>query len=236
MWTRYELKIRAKEVFKGDYWNYVLVTLLLGLLMGSSILSLEIETNIYDYSTYYQLHFFGLILFKFTGKIVIVIFIILLLLRIFFVNVIQVGGCKFFINGSLEKGKIEDLFFGFQKNYKNILYVQFMTQLKIFLWSLLFIIPGIIKSYEYAMVPYLLADNSDMDKDEILNLSRRMIEGNKWDFFVLELSFIGWILLAVSTFNIVGILYVDPYIEATHAQFYLKIKSLNNKVMNENVI
>ena len=111
-----------------------------------------------------------------------------------------------------------------------------MTQLKIFLWSLLFIIPGIIKSYEYAMVPYLLADNSDMDKDEILNLSRRMMEGNKWDFFVLELSFIGWILLAVSTFNIVGILYVDPYIEATHAQFYLKIKSLNNKVMNENVI
>ncbi len=151
-------------------------------------------------------------------------------------SIIKVGYAKFNLNlADRIEGSLKNLFAYFSF-WKTTAAARFLQSIYVLLWSLLFIIPGIIKSYEYAMVPYLLADNSDMDKDEILNLSRRMMEGNKWDFFVLELSFIGWILLAVSTFNIVGILYVDPYIEATHAQFYLKIKSLNNKVMNENVI
>lgn len=93
--------------------------------------------------------------------------------------------------------------------------------------SLLFIIPGIIKSYEYRMVAYILADQPELTRKEAFELSRKMMNGNKWNAFVLDLSFIGWGFLTAITFGILGIFYVNPYIQHTNAALYLKLKEVN---------
>lgn len=104
----------------------------------------------------------------------------------------------------------------------------FMKDLFIFLWTLLFIIPGIIKRYEYMMIPYLLAENPDMSRQDAFAESKRMMDGNKMDAFLLDLSFIGWFILGAITFNIVNILYTTPYMELAHAELYHTLKNQNN--------
>ena len=89
-------------------------------------------------------------------------------------------------------------------------------------------IPGIIKGYEYMMIPYLLAENPDMSRQDAFAESKRMMDGNKMDAFVLDLSFIGWFILGAITFNIVNILYTTPYMELAHAELYHTLKNQNN--------
>ena len=95
-----------------------------------------------------------------------------------------------------------------------------MTMIFTVLWSLLFIIPGIVKAYEYMMIPYLLADNPQMTKEQAFAESKRMMQGQKWKAFVLDLSFIGWYILSGLTLGILAIFYVSPYVNATHAALY----------------
>lgn len=98
-----------------------------------------------------------------------------------------------------------------------------LVSLYTFLWSLLFIIPGIIKSYSYAMTPYILLDRPELSPTEAIKESEKMMNGHKMDLFILDLSFIGWILLSMLTCGIL-ILYVEPYMMATKAAFYLELK------------
>lgn len=92
------------------------------------------------------------------------------------------------------------------------------------LWSLLLVVPGIIKSLSYSMAPYILAENDYyMTPSDAIKESMRIMEGHKLDLFVLELSFIGWWLLTAMTCGILGI-YVFPYYQATKANFYNEIK------------
>ena len=95
--------------------------------------------------------------------------------------------------------------------------------LKTLLWLFLFIVPGIIKAYEYSMIPYLLAENPNLSADEAFYLSKQMTTGQKADLFVLDLSFIGWIILGLICCGI-GILFVLPYPQATRAEVYLNLK------------
>ena len=95
--------------------------------------------------------------------------------------------------------------------------------LKILLWLFLFIVPGFIKAYEYSMIPYLLAENPNLSADEAFSLSKQMTTGQKMDLFVLDLSFLGWIILGLICCGI-GILFVLPYPEATNAEVYLILK------------
>ena len=88
------------------------------------------------------------------------------------------------------------------------------------------LIPGIIKSYEYRMIPYILGETPNIPKEEAFALSRAMMTGNKWKAFVLDLSFLGWYILSGLTFGILGIFYVNPYVEQTSAALYQKLKSL----------
>jgi len=93
----------------------------------------------------------------------------------------------------------------------------------IFLWSLLFVIPGIIAMYRYAMVPYLIAEFPDLSVSEAMEESARLMNGNKMRLFSLQFSFIGWVLLAViATFGI-GMLWVTPYMHAADAAFYMEV-------------
>lgn len=106
----------------------------------------------------------------------------------------------------------------------NSILLYILTAVYTTLWSLLFIIPGIIKALSYAMAPYILAENEYyMTPQDAIKESMRIMEGHKMDLFILELSFIGWILLTSITFGIAGI-YVFPYYNATMTNFYNEIK------------
>ncbi|MFA5528052.1 MAG: DUF975 family protein [Peptostreptococcales bacterium] len=98
-----------------------------------------------------------------------------------------------------------------------------LTSMFIFLWSLLLVIPGIIKSYSYSQTLYILAENPDMKIMDAIYESRRMMNGAKGKLFILHLSFIGWFLLSVITFG-VGFLWLIPYFSVSMAAFYLYIK------------
>ena len=92
------------------------------------------------------------------------------------------------------------------------------------LWTLLFIIPGIIKGLAYAMTPFILNDNPNLQNNEAIELSMAMMDGHKWDLFCLQLSFIGWAILCMFTFGI-GYLWLIPYIYTSYAAFYEDVKA-----------
>lgn len=110
----------------------------------------------------------------------------------------------------------------------NVVKIMFCRGLFTLLWSLLFIIPGIIKAYEYRMIPYLLAENPDMDMSEAFARSKEMMMGNKWEAFVLDLSFIGWYFLSAFTCGILSIFYVKPYVQLTNTELYVALCTAPN--------
>ena len=116
----------------------------------------------------------------------------------------------------------KDAFSGFD-DFWSAFKVNFLVGLFTFLWSLLFVIPGIIKSISYSMALYILAENKGKPALECINASKAMTEGHKMELFVLDLSFIGWMLLTVITFGIAGI-WTIPYINATMANAYYGLK------------
>lgn len=118
--------------------------------------------------------------------------------------------------------EVKDIFKGF-KNYVPCISVGFFVSLFTFLWSLLFVIPGIVKSYSYAMSMYILADNPEKSRKECMSESMQMMDGHKMDLFVLDLSFIGWYLLGAITFGI-ALIWIIPYVNATQVNFYNSIK------------
>lgn len=199
MWTRAELKGRAKAGLKQYYWYGVLMVLAQGAIAGGASLVASV--------------------------IPLVNFVAGPVVSLFVVNVLTVGFYNYFIQ-STETGRnagIDALFSGFKGNYMNVVATMFFKGLFQFLWSLLFVIPGIIKSYEYCMVPYLAAEFPDKDRKELFAMSKQMMDGNKFDTFILGLSFIGWILLGLLPCGL-GLLFVIPYIQATMAELYLQLK------------
>ena len=133
---------------------------------------------------------------------------------------VWVGYSKFnldLIEGS-ESKNIGTLFSGF-KILKTAFLAKLLQNLYVFLWSLLFIIPGIVASYKYAMTGYILAENPNMSAKEALEQSKRIMDGNKLRLFSLDMSFIGWHLLCILSLG-VGYVWLAPYIEASHAAFY----------------
>ena len=110
------------------------------------------------------------------------------------------------------------------KSYGRYLGTSLLTALFVFLWCLLLIIPGIIKSYSYAMTPFIMVDHPELDADDCIHESRMMMKGYKWKLFCMDLSFLGWAILCLFTLGI-GFLWLQPYIEASHAKFYEELKA-----------
>lgn len=122
------------------------------------------------------------------------VMIVSALLGIFLFNPLEVGGCRFFMENSEYQPTVGRLGFAFQKGmYGKTVLTLFLRKLFIALWSLLLIVPGIVKAYEYRMVPYLLADDPNMTRQDAFRLSKELMYGQKWNTFVLDLSFLGWV-------------------------------------------
>ena len=118
--------------------------------------------------------------------------------------------------------KIEQLFDGF-KDYSRVVLTGLLQGIYIFLWTLLLIVPGIIKSLSYSQTNYILKDYPELKNNAAIELSMAMMKGHKFDYFCLILSFIGWILLGILTLGI-GLLWVSPYIATASAHFYEDVK------------
>ena len=128
---------------------------------------------------------------------------------------------------------LNDFINTFKVKYSRALPVMGLTFVYIFLWTLLLIIPGIIKSYSYALTVYISEDNPDLTPEECINKSIEMMNGNKWKLFLLDLSFIGWLFLSILTLGI-ALLWFRPYLETARIYFYEDLKSsLETKAIEE---
>ncbi len=227
MWTRQELKENGKFCFRRNYWSYVAVSILLSLFVASgsvasgaaSSSTTEEAGNAASSSESYAEAIAedpAILLPALIIGIVIGVLIWILLS-----TVLEVGGRRFFILNRTEKAPIRTFFSVFRcGHYGNVVKCMALRDIYLTLWTLLFIVPGIVKRYEYMMIPYILADNPGMDRKEAFEISKRMMYGEKWQTFVLEWSFIGWNILSILTCGLVGIFWVDPYRNATFAELY----------------
>lgn len=252
MWIRSELKERGKINFKRFYWKSVLVcfiTLLLGGGINSSVGNNTYNSTIndnYSYEENYGDEYFddeyydeGFIsnifegtesffsdgfFFMFTG-IAIVFAILAFIIKLLIVYPLEIGKNNFFMGIRENEKTLDSLIFIYKSGkLKDTIITMFMKGLFQFLWSLLLVIPGIIKSYEYRMIPYILSENPKVSRQRAFEISKLMMNGNKWDTFVLDLSFIGWEILSAITFGILGIFYVNPYVQGTNAELYAYLR------------
>ena len=148
----------------------------------------------------------------------------ILLAVVYFVlgSVIEAGYARFNMNlVDRTDAKIESLFTYFY-NWKTTAATRVLKTLYCFFWSLLFIIPGIIASYSYAMTGYILADHPELTAGEAIERSKEMMSGNRFRLFCLHLSFIGWAILCAFTMGI-GNLWLTPYRQASVAAFYREV-------------
>ncbi len=155
------------------------------------------------------------------------LFIVLIcgLIRILVINPLEVGCRSFFVRNAEAPAALGELGRGFSP-YGRSVGTMFLRGLFQFLWSLLFVIPGIIKHYSYRMVPYILADQPELSGTAAITRSREMMNGQKWNAFVLDLSFLGWHILSALTLGILGVFYVNPYQAATNAELYHELKAM----------
>ncbi len=260
MWSRKELKRKAKRVLTVNYWRMVLVAFIMALITGgvatgtykfsnkdigfkgvsdnkqsdeikwqefkddlqaaSDAVEEAVETRLEDEETVAALVVF-LIIFLVA---LLIGFVVAAGISIFLKNPLVVGANGFFISNADGEGELSNLGLAFRSNYKQIVLGMFLKGAFSFLWSLLLIVPGIIKAYEYRMIPYILADNPEIKQRDAFELSKKMMYGNKWRAFVLDLSFIGWQFLNLITIGILGIFYVNPFKMQTDANLYLALK------------
>jgi len=115
------------------------------------------------------------------------------------------------------------LFDGFSQ-YVRITLAELLKGIYVLLWLFLFIIPGFVKSYSYAMTEFILKDNPEISGEDAICLSMKMMQGHKMQLFLLDLSMIGWLILSFLTLGI-GFLFLVPYNYSAHAHFYEDLKA-----------
>ncbi|RAP44055.1 MAG: hypothetical protein BZ136_09150 [Methanosphaera sp. rholeuAM74] len=150
--------------------------------------------------------------------------VISMAIRSFILHPMEVS-CQSFYREDIERpAPLDCLLEALSSDYFNIVKVQFLKWLFTTLWGMLLIVPGIVKSYEYRLVPYILSEDPHIDAQEALAMSREMMEGEKLRAFVLDLTFLGWSMLSLFTFGLAMPCFVTPYHELTFAGFYRLMK------------
>ena len=222
-----ELRARAWESLKGKYWMAFAVILVTGLIgsVGNAFVSfgqnLSEVLGMVDPAEMDSTMAIGALVLN---GVVIISSIIGALFSIFVTNAITVGVSNYFILNTDSKPAFKDAFSGFKVKYGRNIGTLLLAGIKTVLWTLLFIIPGIIKSFEYAIIPYILADDAEISSKDAFKKAKQMMKGNKWRLFKLEFSFIGWAILCVFTFGI-GAFFLIPYVNAATAEFYVELKN-----------
>ena len=220
MWNRAELKMRGNMAFKKNYVSAVVVALLMGIfgtVSGESSARRVSENSDIDSGNLFNV---GMITGLLAG-IATVVILIVLVAKVFVGNLLKMGGYRFFILNQTAQPGIGTLLDGFRSgHYVNIVLTMFLRDLFTTLWSLLLVVPGIVKHYEYLMVPYIIAENPAMDYKEAFQISKQMMDGEKMEAFIMDLSFLGWYLLSAVTCGLLAIFYVNPYVQASFAEMY----------------
>lgn len=191
--NRAELKSRAKAQIKGKIGVLFLITLIIGAISGAA----------------------GALLGKIPGGSLVASIIIT---PAFALSLMRV----YLLVSQDAKPEIKDAFCGFD-DFWSAFKVTFLVGLYTFLWSLLLVIPGIVKSYSYSMSLYILAENKGKSAKECIQESIEMTNGHKMELFVLSLSFIGWVLLGAITLGIAYI-WIAPYMQVTYTNAYHSLK------------
>lgn len=222
MWNIQEMKERGKAAFKSNYWPCFFVALLMGLFTGGVAASSRTAGSTEKLQQLIQSGDKTMLIVFFSTFMI--ASAILVVFKIFVVNPIEVGGAAFFAeNTEAGPAPFKTIGKGFQ-NYGHTFAVLFMRDLYLVLWMLLFIVPAFIKMYSYRMVPYILAEHPELSATEVITRSREMMNGNKWQAFKMDLSFLGWILLGILTLGLVNIFWTAPYMESAQAALYLKLR------------
>ncbi|WP_164716263.1 DUF975 family protein [Paenibacillus whitsoniae] len=239
-WSRGELKSRAKDTLRTSYWKGFLVSLLLAVVSGSlpscnwrsnhgatgggSGGSSSFTWNMDGFPDVFN--GFGAVIVGILLVVIVIAVLAGIALEIFVLSPLKAGSYHYFKRASQEDVDMGYVGYGFKKgNYLGIVAGMFWRGWLNFWWFVLFIIPGIVKSYSYAMVPYILTDNPGIGRKRAIQLSREMMHGQKWRTFVLDLSFIGWFLLGAIALG-VGVLFVLPYYNSTRAELYLALRQM----------
>ena len=220
MWNRAELKMRGNMAFKKNYVSVVVVALLMGIF--GTVSGESSARRVSENSDIYSGNLFnvGMITGLLAG-ITTVVILIVLVAKVFVGNLLKMGGYRFFILNQTAQPGIGTLLDGFRSgHYVNIVLTMFLRDLFTALWSLLLVVPGIVKHYEYLMVPYIIAENPAMDYKEAFQISKQMMDGEKMEAFIMDLSFLGWYLLSAVTCGLLAIFYVNPYVQASFAEMY----------------
>ena len=206
--------------FKKNYVSAVVVALLMGIF--GTVSGESSARRVSENSDIYSGNLFnvGMITGLLAG-IATVVILIVLVAKVFVGNLLKMGGYRFFILNQTAQPGIGTLLDGFRSgHYVNIVLTMFLRDLFTALWSLLLVVPGIVKHYEYLMVPYIIAENPAMDYKEAFQISKQMMDGEKMEAFIMDLSFLGWYLLSAVTCGLLAILYVNPYVQASFAEMY----------------
>lgn len=191
-----EIKQWAKEKVKGKRLTILVVLIILSALSGYSVVNDK----------------YGLLSSLLSIAMSLLLFIV------------TVGYTKFMLNFINDKEYSLDQLWSYFGDWKNLATVWIHETIMIFLYFLLLIVPGIIKTISYSLVPYILVDDPNMSSGDVLDLSSKMMNGHKMDYFKLELSFIGWHLLAVLTLGILEI-WIAPYQATAITKFLSEVKS-----------
>ena len=194
--SRKNLKEAAQRIFQRNYWPTVGTLVLITLLSG---------------------------LTSAVGAIPFIGWLASIAASVFVTLPLQVSQARFVLNNRIGKGSTGDISYCFGPHYMNIVKTMFMQSLLISVWSLLLVVPGIIKAYELMMVPYIVAENPDIDYHTAMDRSKTTMNGHKMEAFVLGLSFIGWYILSGITFGLLGIFYVNPYVVQTMGEYYVSL-------------
>ena len=242
-----DFRKRAWESLRPRYWNAFLVSLIVSLLGGGASAGVSLGTGGLNFNfnmgemedvtesvtsdptldPSFWIIFISILAVVFT-----VAMAIGLAWSFFVVCPIQIGSCRFFVKNTRQAPSVMEVFSGFQFSYKRNVITMILVSIKTFLWTLLFIIPGIIKTYEYAMIPYILAVNPSISPKDAFAWSREMMRGKKFKLFKLELSFLGWQFLCLFTFGI-GYIFLAPYQSAAKAEFYMAVSGSNYEATYE---
>lgn len=230
MWNRIDLKMNGKANFLKNYGPAVLVSLISALVAtkyGRSYDSDGLNGSFFDFSGFRLSFDWDHSIFNWGGSAFSAgaVSLAVILIDVFLFQMLLVGACRFYVENRDYSAPVSKLLFGFQSGfYGNSVLVMFMKNLFVALWTLLLVIPGIVMSYAYRMVPYILAEQPDINYRDALRISKEMMYGQKWEAFVLDLSFIGWLIVGAVTCGIAGIFYVKPYVDATNAELYVTLR------------